>query len=49
MAADDPRLERADREMRDLFAASLSQPLRVSEPRTPYEPARPRKRSRRRG
>jgi hypothetical protein len=35
--------------MRDLFAASLSQPLRVSEARTPYEPARPRKRSRRRG
>jgi hypothetical protein len=49
IAADDPRLERADREMRDLFAASLSQPLGVSEARTPYEPARPGKRSRRRG
>ena len=49
IAADDPRLEHADREMRDLFAASLSRPLGVSEPHTAYQPARPAKRSRRRG
>ena len=49
IAADDPRLERADREVRGLFAASLSQPLGVSEAHTVYEPARPAKRSRRRG
>jgi hypothetical protein len=49
IAADDPRLERADREMRVAIAASLSRPLGVSQPRTPYEPARPGKRSRRRG
>ena len=49
IAADDPRLERADREMRDLFAASLSRPLGGTEERTAYEPARPAKRSRRRG
>lgn len=46
---DDPRLERADRAMRDLFAASLSRPLRVSEARATYEPVRRVKRSRRRG
>ena len=49
LAADDPRLERADREMRDVFAASLSRPLGVSEAHTAYQPARPAKRSRRRG
>ena len=48
IAADDPRLERADGEMRDLFAASLSRALSVSETHTVYEPARPAKRSRRR-
>ena len=48
LAADDPQLERADRALRDLFAASLARPFRVSEARPPYEPAR-RKRSRRRG
>ena len=35
IAGDDPRLERADREMRDLFAASVSRTLRVSEAHTP--------------
>ena len=37
LAADDPRLERADRAMRDLFAASLARPLgclRRARPRT---------------
>ena len=48
LAADDPQLERADREMRDMFAASLARPFRISEARPPYEPVR-RKRSRRRG
>ena len=49
IAADDPRLERADREMRDLFATSLSRPLACRKTHTAYEPARPAKRSRRRG
>lgn len=49
LAADDPQLERADRVMRDLFAASLARPLWVSDTRTPYEPVRRVKRSRRRG
>lgn len=49
LAADDPRLERADRTMRDLFAASLARPFRVSEARVSYEPVRRVKRSRRRG
>ena len=49
LAADDPRLERADSVVRDLFAASLARPLRVSETRAPYEPVRRLKRSRRRG
>jgi hypothetical protein len=48
LAADDPRLEKADRAVRDLFAASLARPLRVSEPGASYEPVLPRKRSRRR-
>jgi hypothetical protein len=49
LAADDPRLERADRAVRDLFAASLARPHRVSEARAPYAPVRPVRRSRRRG
>lgn len=49
LAADDPQLARADRAVRDLFAASLGRPFRVSEAGAPYEPVRPRKRSRRRG
>jgi hypothetical protein len=49
LAADDPELGRADSVVRDLFAASLSRPLRVSDTRTPYEPVRRVKRSRRRG
>jgi hypothetical protein len=49
IAADDPRLEHADEAMRDLFAASLARPLRVSETRASYEPVKPLKRSRRRG
>src|SRR5262245_37726703 len=49
LAADDPQLERADRHVRDLFAASLARPLRVSETSAPYEPVRRVKRSRRRG
>jgi hypothetical protein len=48
LAADDPRLERADRAVRNLFAASLARPLRVSNPAA-REPVRGRKRSRRRG
>ncbi len=48
LAADDPRLERADRTVRDLVAASLARPLRVSEARPSYEPVRRVKRSRRR-
>jgi hypothetical protein len=48
LAADDPRLERADRTVRDLVAASLARPLRVSEARASYEPVRRVKRSRRR-
>jgi hypothetical protein len=49
LAADDPRLERADNVVRDLFAASLARPLRVSDTRASYEPVRRVKRSRRRG
>jgi hypothetical protein len=49
LAADDPRLESADDAVRQLFAASLAQPLRASDTRARYEPARPVKRSRRRG
>jgi hypothetical protein len=49
LAADDPRLERADRAVRDLFAASLARPLQVSESRAPFEPVQRVKRSRRRG
>jgi hypothetical protein len=48
IAGDDPNLERADRAIRDLFAASLARPLQVSEGRASYEPARQVKRSRRR-
>lgn len=49
LAADDPELERADGVVRDLFAASLARPLRVSESRAPHEPGRRPRRSRRRG
>jgi hypothetical protein len=49
LAADDPDLERADGVVRELFAASLARPLRVSESRAPYEPVRRVMRSRRRG
>ncbi len=49
LAADDPSLERADKAMRDLFAASLARPLQVSESRAPFEPVQRVKRSRRRG
>ena len=49
LAADDPRLERADTAIRDLFAASLARPLRVSETRASYGPVTRAKRSRRRG
>src|SRR5262245_45278829 len=49
LAADDPRLERGDRSMRELFAASLARPFRVSEARASYEPVRRARRSRRRG
>ena len=48
LAADDPNLERADLTILDLVAASLARPLRVSESRASYEPARRVKRSRRR-
>jgi hypothetical protein len=48
LPVDDPRLERADSVVRDLFAASLARPLRVSERRASYEPVEPVKRSRRR-
>ena len=49
LAADDPQLEHADRAVRDLFAASVARPFRVSEAGPPYEPVRRAKRSRRRG
>ena len=49
LAADDPALERADRVVRDLFAASLARPLHVFESRAPFEPVQRVKRSRRRG
>ena len=49
LAADDPGLERADKAVRDLFAASLARPLQVSESRAPFEPVQRVKRSRRRG
>jgi hypothetical protein len=49
LPVDDPRLEHADRAVRDLFAASLARPMRVSEPRASYEPATRPRRSRRRG
>ena len=49
LAADDSLLERADGAVRDLIAASLARPLRVSEGRASYEPVARIKRSRRRG
>ena len=49
LAADDPQLARADPAMRDLFAASLARPFRVSDAGPSYAPARRAKRSRRRG
>lgn len=49
LAADDARLEDADRAVRELFAASLGRPLRVADARAAYEPVRRVKRSRRRG
>jgi len=48
LAADDPRLERADAAVRDLFAESLARPLRVRESRTSDSTPRP-PRSRHRG
>jgi len=41
LAADDPLLERADTAIRDLFAASVSRPMRVREPSSSYRPSRP--------
>jgi len=49
LPADDPRLEHADRVVRDLFAASLTRPLRAGDATASYEPVRRVKRSRRRG
>jgi hypothetical protein len=49
LAADDPRLERANRDVRALFAASLSRPLRVSDAPEPSPPVPRVRRSRRRG
>jgi hypothetical protein len=49
LAADDPRLERADDVVRDVVGASLARPFRASEGRATYEPVRRAKRSRRRG
>ena len=48
LAADDPLLDRADTDVRAIFAASLARPLRVAEARASHEPVQ-RKRSRRRG
>jgi len=48
LAADDPRLERADAAVRNLFAESLARPSRVRESRTSYSTPRP-PRSRHRG
>jgi hypothetical protein len=48
LAADDPRLERADAAIRDLFAQSLARPMRVAESTPAYEPSARRKQSRRR-
>lgn len=48
LAADDPRLERADSVVRDLFAASLARRPQVSETNAPCAPVRPARRSRRR-
>jgi hypothetical protein len=49
LAADDPRLERADRHLRDRFAASLARPLRGAEAPASDQPTRRPRRSRRRG
>ena len=49
LAADDPRLEKADEVIRELFAASLARPLRVREAPALYHPSSRPKRSRRRG
>jgi hypothetical protein len=49
LAADDPRLERADRDVRELFAISLARPLRVADPHASYKPVPRPRRSRRRG
>lgn len=48
LPVDDPRLERADDVVRDLFAASLARPLSGSDKRASYTPVEPVKRSRRR-
>ena len=47
LPVDDPRLERADSVVRDLFAASLARPV-SAERRASYEPVASVKRSRRR-
>ena len=47
IAADDPLLERADTAVRELFAASLSRPMRVQETSVPYKASK--RRTRRRG
>ena len=47
IAADDPQLERADRTVQELFAASLSRPARVREASASYKTTR--RRARRRG
>jgi hypothetical protein len=49
LAADDPRLERADRTVHDLFAASLARPSLARASRGPYDVRAAGRRGRRRG
>jgi hypothetical protein len=49
LAADDPQLERADSEVRDLFARSLARPMQVRERVGSTSPASGSRRTRRRG
>jgi hypothetical protein len=49
LAADDPRLDRADAAVRELFAQSLSRPLQAAEAPPSYAATTRPRRSRRRG
>ena len=49
VAADDPDLQKADAHIKDLFAASLAQPVLVRERQPSHSTRKPRKPAKRRG